>query len=124
VLVYLVPIEAADHHCIRGVLATQGIQNCGTLSTRLSADDAESAERSVCLGLEAGGFLPSVWGKSLVMGYSRGPSLLTIAYLVVGVIIAAGHHYLQHVDHIKQVAEAALAVLAWPLVLLGVSMRF
>jgi hypothetical protein len=58
------------------------------------------------------------------VGYSRGPSLLTIAYLLIGVIIAADHHYFQHVDHIKQIAEAALAVIAWPLVLFGVSMRF
>jgi hypothetical protein len=50
--------------------------------------------------------------------------LLTIAYVVVGVIVASGHHYFSHVDHIKQVAEAALAVILWPLVLLGVSMRF
>jgi len=50
--------------------------------------------------------------------------LLTIAYVVVGVIVASSHHYFSHIDHIKQVAEAALAVILWPLVLLGVSMRF
>jgi len=58
------------------------------------------------------------------MGYRRAPSLLTIAYLAIGAIVASGHHYFEHVDHIKQVAEAALAVVLWPLVLLGVSMRF
>jgi hypothetical protein len=58
------------------------------------------------------------------MGFGRAPSLLTIVYLVIGAIVASGHHYFQHVDHIKQVAEAALAVLLWPLVLLGVSMHF
>jgi hypothetical protein len=58
------------------------------------------------------------------VGYSRAPSLLTIAYVVIGLIVAADHHYFQHVDQIKQVAEGALAVIAWPLVLLGVSMRF
>jgi hypothetical protein len=52
------------------------------------------------------------------------PSLLTIVYLAIGAIIAADHNYFEHVERIKQVAEAALAVLAWPLVLLGVSMRF
>jgi hypothetical protein len=50
--------------------------------------------------------------------------LLTIVYLAVGAIVAGDHHYFEHVDHIKQVAEAALAVVLWPLVLLGVSMRF
>ena len=57
------------------------------------------------------------------MGF-RMPSLLTIVYVVIGIIVANAHHYFQNVDHIKQVAEAALAVLLWPLVLLGVSMRF
>jgi len=54
----------------------------------------------------------------------RGPSLVTIIYLVIGAIVAANHHYFQNVHDIKQVAEAALAVILWPLVLLGVSMRF
>jgi hypothetical protein len=56
--------------------------------------------------------------------YRRAPSLITIAYVVVGCIVAADHHYFQHVNEIKEVAEAALAVLLWPLVLLGISMRF
>jgi hypothetical protein len=58
------------------------------------------------------------------MGYGRGPSLLTIAYLAIGVIISADHHYFRDLDRIKEVAEAVLAVIAWPLVALGVSMRF
>jgi hypothetical protein len=56
--------------------------------------------------------------------YGRFSGLLTIVYLAVGAIVAGDHHYFEHVDHIKQVAEAALAVVLWPLVLLGVSMRF
>jgi hypothetical protein len=58
------------------------------------------------------------------MGYGRGPGLLTIIYLAVGAFVASDHHYFEHVDRIKQVAEAALAVVLWPLVLLGVSMHF
>jgi hypothetical protein len=58
------------------------------------------------------------------VGYGRFSGLLTIIYLVIGAIVASAHHYFTHVDHIKQVAEAALAVILWPLVLLGVSMRF
>jgi hypothetical protein len=58
------------------------------------------------------------------MGYGRGPGLLTIIYLVIGGFVASDHHYFEHVDRIKQVAEAALAVVLWPLVLLGVSMHF
>ena len=56
--------------------------------------------------------------------FGRGPSLLTIAYLAIGVIIAADHKYFRDVDRIREVAEAVLAVIAWPLVLLDVSMRF
>jgi len=56
--------------------------------------------------------------------YRRGPSVLTIIYVAVGVIIAADHDYFRNVDHIKEVAESVLAVLLWPLVLLGVDMRF
>jgi hypothetical protein len=56
--------------------------------------------------------------------YGRFSGLLTIVYLAVGAIVAGDHNYFEHVDHIKEVAEAALAVVLWPLVLLGVSMRF
>jgi hypothetical protein len=48
---FLVPIEAADPDRIRGVLATKGIQNVGTLSARLTAEDAEDAEQRVRLAL-------------------------------------------------------------------------
>lgn len=58
------------------------------------------------------------------MGYRRRPSLLTIIYLVVGAIVASDHHYFENVNRIEEVAEAALAVVLWPLVLLDVSMRF
>jgi hypothetical protein len=52
------------------------------------------------------------------------PSLLGIIYVVIGIIVASSHHYFAHIDNIKQVAELVLAVFLWPLVLLGVSMRF
>jgi hypothetical protein len=60
--------------------------------------------------------------------YRRGPSLLFIAYLVVGVLVAAGvignDNYFSNVNTLKEVADAALAVLLWPLVLLGVNFNF
>jgi hypothetical protein len=58
------------------------------------------------------------------MGYGRGPSLVTIIYLVVGAIVASDRNYFEHVNKIEEVAEAALAIVLWPLVLLDVSMRF
>ena len=53
----------------------------------------------------------------------RGPSLLTIIYLVVGVIVASNHHYFEHLDGVKPIVSAILAVIAWPLVLLGVNLH-
>ena len=55
---------------------------------------------------------------------SRGPGLLGIAYIVVGVLVAAGvignDNYLSNINNFKEVIDAILAVLLWPLVLLGV----
>jgi hypothetical protein len=51
-------------------------------------------------------------------------SLLGNVYVVIGLIVAISHHYFAHIHNIKEVAELVLAILLWPLVLLGVSMRF
>jgi hypothetical protein len=50
-------------------------------------------------------------------------NLLWIAYLIVGVVVAADRHYFQAVNNIEEVVEAGLAIFLWPLVLLDVSMR-
>jgi hypothetical protein len=50
-------------------------------------------------------------------------NLLWIIYLVVGVIVAADQHYFEHVDKVVEVIEAAIAVLIWPLLLLGVDIN-
>jgi hypothetical protein len=50
-------------------------------------------------------------------------SLLTAAYLIVGLIVAANDHYLRHLGTVKQVVSALLAILLWPLVLLGVDLH-
>jgi hypothetical protein len=57
------------------------------------------------------------------MGY-RGPSLFTIVYLAIGVIVASDHHYFASLDTAKLVAEMVLAVILWPLLLFGVDFRF
>jgi hypothetical protein len=54
----------------------------------------------------------------------RGPSILTIVYVAIGVIIASDYHYFQSLDSAKLIAEMVLAVILWPLLLFGVSMRF
>jgi len=54
---------------------------------------------------------------------SRRPSLIGVVYLVVGVVVAANHHYFAHVNDIRQVLSAVLAVLLWPLILVGVNLN-
>ena len=55
--------------------------------------------------------------------YAGGTSLLTIVYVVIGAIVAAQHHYFDHLTTFKLVISAVLALLAWPLVLLGVNLH-
>lgn len=47
----------------------------------------------------------------------------TLIWLIVGVIIAASHHYFAHASALKPIASAVLAVLLWPLLLLGVNLH-
>ena len=59
-------------------------------------------------------------GKILLRGM-LGKVLLAI-YLVVGLIVASSHHYFAHLDGIKSIVSAVLAVLLWPLVLFGLKL--
>jgi hypothetical protein len=43
-----------------------------------------------------------------------------VVYLVIGLFVAAQHSYFAHLDTIGRVLSAILAVILWPLVLLGV----
>lgn len=49
--------------------------------------------------------------------------MFSLVYLIIGVVIAASHHYFEHLDAVKPIASAALAVLLWPLVLFGVNLH-
>jgi hypothetical protein len=51
------------------------------------------------------------------------PSLLGLVYLVVGVAVAATHHYFKHLDTIRLILSAILAVILWPLLLLGIDLH-
>jgi hypothetical protein len=53
----------------------------------------------------------------------RGPSLLTILYLIVGVVVAAENDYLKNIDDVEAVISLVLAVVLWPLVLLDVNLH-
>ncbi len=46
-----------------------------------------------------------------------------IAYVVIGGFVAHSHHYFAHLDSVKHIASAVLAVFLWPLVLLGINLR-
>ena len=47
-------------------------------------------------------------------------SLLPLIWLVIGIVVAATHHFLAHVSTIGAILSAILAVILWPLILLGV----
>jgi hypothetical protein len=46
-------------------------------------------------------------------------------YIVIGVVVAARHHYfVVELDFNTMIYSAVLAVLLWPLILLGVNLHF
>jgi hypothetical protein len=50
----------------------------------------------------------------------RHVSLGGLIWLVIGVIVAANHHFLSNLDSGSRIGSAVLAVLVWPLVVLKV----
>jgi hypothetical protein len=49
--------------------------------------------------------------------------LLGLVYLVIGIVVAATNDYFKNIDTVKRILSAVLAVLLWPLVLLGVDLH-
>jgi hypothetical protein len=49
--------------------------------------------------------------------------LLSIIYLVIGLVVASNHHYFTHLNTVKEIASAVLAVVLWPLILLGMNLH-
>jgi ABC-type anion transport system duplicated permease subunit len=47
-------------------------------------------------------------------------SIGVFVYVIIGMVVAARHHFLAHLQTVDQFVSAILAVLLWPLVLLGV----
>ena len=43
-----------------------------------------------------------------------------LLYIIVGVVVAAIYDYFDHLGTVRRVLEAVIAVLIWPLILLGV----
>jgi hypothetical protein len=48
---------------------------------------------------------------------------LGLVYVVVGVAVAASYDYFQKLDTVRRFASALLAILLWPLVLLGIDLH-
>jgi hypothetical protein len=48
---------------------------------------------------------------------------LGIVYLIVGAFVAAMHHYFAHLHTAKMIGSAVLAILLWPLLLLGINLH-
>ena len=49
--------------------------------------------------------------------------LLLLVYVAIGVAVAASKDYLENLDTVKRLASAVLAVMLWPLLLVGIDLR-
>ena len=52
-----------------------------------------------------------------------GFSLLWVIYLVIGGIVSATHHYWSNLHALKPIVSAILALLLWPLLLVGINLH-
>jgi hypothetical protein len=50
-------------------------------------------------------------------------SLVTLIYLVVGVVVARSHDYFAHLHGVSAIVSAILAVVLWPIVLFGANLH-
>jgi hypothetical protein len=57
------------------------------------------------------------------MGRGLLGSILSIVYFVVGVIVASSHSFFEHLSSVRPIVSAVLAVVLWPLVLIGVNLH-
>jgi uncharacterized membrane protein (DUF485 family) len=53
----------------------------------------------------------------------RRTTFLLVVYLVIGLVVAYAENYLENVDRTKRLISAALAVVLWPLVLVGFDVK-
>ena len=49
--------------------------------------------------------------------------LLGVIYLAIGVFVAASKDYFENLETVKRVLSAILAILLWPLLLLGIDLH-
>ena len=53
----------------------------------------------------------------------RRPSWLGFVYLIIGIDVAARYDYFERLDTVRLIVSAVLAVVLWPLVLLGIDLH-
>jgi hypothetical protein len=53
----------------------------------------------------------------------RRTSFLALIYLVIGIIVAYSDNYLENVDRTKRLISAILAIVLWPLILVGFDVK-
>jgi hypothetical protein len=49
--------------------------------------------------------------------------IYTLAYAIIGAFVAAANHYFTHVGTTKGVVNTVIAIIIWPLVLVGIDIR-
>ena len=57
------------------------------------------------------------------MGYGGGFGIGTVVYLIVGAFVAGADNYFDRLGSLGRVISALLAILLWPLVLLGIDFQ-
>jgi len=50
-------------------------------------------------------------------------SALSIGYLIAGLIVASSHGYITHLHSLKPIVSAVLAVVLWPLLIVGINLH-
>ena len=48
---------------------------------------------------------------------------LFVLWVVIGIVVAATHEYFEKLDTVRLLLSAVLAILLWPLVLLGIDLH-
>ena len=51
------------------------------------------------------------------------PKLLGLIYVAIGIVVAASKNYFENLETLKRVLSAFLAILLWPLLLLGIDLH-
>jgi len=56
--------------------------------------------------------------------YRRGgPGLLALVWFFVGAFVAGGQGYLKSADSIQEIVSGLLAIVLWPLIILGINLH-